>query len=176
MASVTASTPDPLPSERRLTLIPWHALAGLGLALTDPLAEVLAGSAAERVVDRFLRAHREFDRDGRAAAKEAIYGVAVWRRRLEYQVGATSTSPSSPPLLLLASLLRDLAGLHDAEALLGLPPGALPPARPPPPDLAARLSFPDWLAAVLEREVGDEALALADALNQPGPVCLRPNA
>jgi 16S rRNA (cytosine967-C5)-methyltransferase len=35
--------------------------------------------------------------------------------------------------------------------------------------------MPDWLAATLEREAGPEAGALASALNEPGPVCLRPN-
>jgi 16S rRNA (cytosine967-C5)-methyltransferase len=35
--------------------------------------------------------------------------------------------------------------------------------------------MPDWLAATLEREAGDGAAALAASLNEPGPVCLRPN-
>jgi 16S rRNA (cytosine967-C5)-methyltransferase len=170
-----ASGWERLPSEERLAGIPWRGLAGLGGALAEPLAAVLAGAAAERVVDRFLRAHRDLSADARRAAKEAIYGVAVWRRRLAYQSDATATAP---PPLLLAALLRDLAGLPtpDAEDLAAAPRGALPPPRPPPRDLATRLSFPDWLAATLEREAGPDAFALADALNLPGPVCLRPNA
>ena len=135
--------------------------------LGPALAAVLAGQAAERVVDRFLRAHRTLGGDARWAVKEAIYGVAVWRRRLAWHA-----TPSRSPLLLLAALLRDLAGFEAAEALLGV---ALPPPRPPPTDLAARFSLPDWLADALAREVGEEAAALADALNLPGPVALRPN-
>jgi 16S rRNA methyltransferase RsmF-like protein len=191
-------------SERRLEEVPWRALGGLAAALEPALAEALAGAAAERVVDRFLRAHRGLGADGRRAAKEAVYGVAVWRRRLAYHAsfdsaplrGATlrtnggggpfalsgaaerrSRSATPLPLVLLAALLRDLAGVADAEALLDLPAGTLPPPRPPPRDLATRFSLPDWLAATLVREVGPaDAPALADALNLPGPICFRPNA
>ncbi|MFL5299845.1 MAG: RsmB/NOP family class I SAM-dependent RNA methyltransferase [Anaeromyxobacteraceae bacterium] len=191
-------------SERRLEEVPWRALAGLAPALEPALSAVLAGAAAERVVDRFLRAHRGLDADGRRAAKEAIYGVAVWRRRLAYHAsfdsaplrGATlrtngggdpfalsvaaerrSRSAAPSPLVLLAALLRDLAGVPAAEALLALPAGTLPPPRPRPPDLATRYSLPDWLAATLVGEVGPtDAPALADALNLPGPICFRPNA
>ncbi|HYS79739.1 MAG TPA: RsmB/NOP family class I SAM-dependent RNA methyltransferase, partial [Anaeromyxobacteraceae bacterium] len=51
----------------------------------------------------------------------------------------------------------------------------LPAPRPPPEDPAIRYSLPAWLWATLQREAGAEAAALADALNAPGPVCLRPN-
>jgi 16S rRNA (cytosine967-C5)-methyltransferase len=170
----------PTASELRLRGVPWAALAGLGPALAPALSEVLANAPAERVVDRFLRAHRELDRDARRVAKEAIYGVAVWRRRIGYALGDRDEDHDRDqdhgrdPLALLAALLRDLGGVADPEALLGLPPGALPPPRPPP-DPALRFSLPDWLWATLEREAGDEAAALADALNLPGPVALRPN-
>lgn len=160
-------------SEARLAAVPWRALAGLAPALDAPLAEALGGAAAERVVDRFLRAHRGLSAEARRAAKEAIYGVALWRRRLTWHAG--DARGDAAPRLLLAALLRDLGGAADAEALLGLPPGALPPPRPPPDDLAARLSFPGWLWASLVEEAGLEAPALADALNLPGPVALRPN-
>jgi len=193
-------------SEERLAGVPWRALRGLGGALDPALAAVLASEPAERVVDRLLRAHRDLASDARAAVKEAIYGVAVWRRRLAWHAGialsaahlpgpppavagrGSQDSPSStlsptggegwergPHRLLLAALLRDLGGVRDAEPLLGLAPGSLPPPRPPPDDPALRLSFPDWLWTTMERELGPEAPRLADALNLPGPVCLRPN-
>jgi 16S rRNA (cytosine967-C5)-methyltransferase len=131
---------------------------------------VLSGTAAERVLDRFLRSRRDLPGDGRRAAAEAILGVGLWRRRLRFHVG-----DAAPPLLLLASLLRDLAGRGDAERLCSLPAGALPPPIPPPGDLATRYSLPGWLAAILERESGAEAPLLADALCAPGPVFLRVN-
>jgi 16S rRNA (cytosine967-C5)-methyltransferase len=131
---------------------------------------VLSGAAAERVLDRFLRSRRDLDARGRQAAAEAIFGVGLWRRRLRFHAG-----DPAPPLLLLASLLRDLAGRDDAERLCALPSGALPPPVAPPTDLANRHSLPDWLGDVLVREVGDEAALLADALSLPGPVFLRVN-
>jgi 16S rRNA (cytosine967-C5)-methyltransferase len=155
-------------SEERLREVPWAALAGIAPALDAPLAAVLANAPAERVVDRFLRAQRTLGSEQRLAVKEAIYGVAVWRRRLAWHA-------SGAPRLLLAALLRDLGGIPDAEALLGLPVGALPPPHPPPDDPALRFSFPDWLWATLQREAGGEAPALAGALNLPAPVALRPN-
>jgi len=169
-------------SEQRLREVPWRALSGIAPALDAPLAAVLANEPAERVVDRFLRAHRTLGSEQRLAVKEAIYGVAVWRRRLAWH-SAPSPRPSPPPgereeedpRLLLGGLLRDLGGLADAEALMGLVMGTLPAPRPPPDDPALRFSLPDWLWATLEREAGGEALAIADALNLPGPIALRPN-
>jgi 16S rRNA (cytosine967-C5)-methyltransferase len=157
--------------EGRLRGVPFEALAGLAGALEGPLEEVLGGAAAEQVLDRFLRAHRTLDAAGRAACAEALFGVGLWRRRLRHPLGGAAGTPR----LLLALLLRDLAGRSDAAHLAGLQPEALPPPRPPPTALADRASLPDWLASELVRAVGDEAGALADALNLPGPVSLRAN-
>jgi 16S rRNA (cytosine967-C5)-methyltransferase len=158
-------------SEARLRSVPWDGLAGLAPELDGPLGVVLAGEAADVVLSRFLRARPGLAGPARAAAAEAVLGVGLWRRRLRAQLGRAD----APPRLLLAALLRDLAGRHDAAALAGLPPGALPAPAPPPAGLADRFSLPDWLAAELERAAGDEAAALADALDLPGPVFLRAN-
>lgn len=159
-------------AEDRLRTIAWEALAPLAGGLDGPLAEMLGGAAAERVLDRFLRARRGLDRAGRAAAAEALFGVGLWRRRLRHHLGDAPETPR----LLLALLLRDLAGREDAAALTGLPPVALPPPRPPPGALAVRWSLPDWLAAELEDAAAGEAGALAEALCRPGPMALRANA
>jgi 16S rRNA (cytosine967-C5)-methyltransferase len=144
----------------------------VGEDLDGPLAEILAGAAAERVVLRQLRARPALDAAGRAAVAEALFGVALWRRRLRAQVGDARAQPR----VLLAALLRDLGGADDAEALAGIAPGTLPAPRPPPAALADRASLPDWLAAELARATGAAAGALADALGAPGPVCFRANA
>ncbi len=155
------------PCERRLRDVPWGALAGLGDALREPLARVLEGDVAERVLDQLLRAHRGLVADQRRAVAEAVFGVGLWRRRLRAQCGGDAT-----PLQLLACLARDLGGLGEAAGVLGV---VLPPPQPPPADWRDRFSVPDWLAEELVAAVGDEAPALADALNLPGPVCLRAN-
>jgi 16S rRNA (cytosine967-C5)-methyltransferase len=158
-------------SEERLREISWDALHGRAAALEGPLAEILAGTAAERVVDRVLRADRTLPGEARRALAEALFGVALWRRRLRAQLG----DPGAAPRLLLAALLRDLAGRTDAEALADLAAGSLPLPRPPPAALADRASLPDWLADALVAVAGEAAGSLADALNLPGPLCLRVN-
>lgn len=163
--------PDLFPSEERVRRVPWEALAGLGPALDAPLAEVLSGAAAERVVDRLLRRLGRLEAPAREAVAEAVFGVALWRRRLRAQLAL----PEPSPRLLLASLVRDLGGRGTAAELVALGPAALPPPRPAPAELADRFSLPDWLAAELARAAGEDAPALADALDRPGRLCLRPN-
>jgi 16S rRNA (cytosine967-C5)-methyltransferase len=158
-------------SEARLRGVPWDGLAGLAPELDAPLAAVLAGEAADAVLTRFLRARPSLAAAARAAAAEAVLGVGLWRRRLRAQLGRED----APPRLLLAALLRDLAGRDDAGALAAVAAADLPPPRPPPADLGARFSFPDWLADELRRAAGAEAEDLADALDLPGPVFLRAN-
>jgi 16S rRNA (cytosine967-C5)-methyltransferase len=151
------------PVEARLREVPWERLAGL--------AEILGGAAAERVLDRFLRSRRDLDAGGRRAVAEALFGVGLWRRRLGWHAGDGASAR-----LLLAALLRDLACREDAEALAGLPPGALPSPRPAPVALADRWSLPDWLAMELVAAAGAaEAGPLAEALCLPAPVALRAN-
>jgi 16S rRNA (cytosine967-C5)-methyltransferase len=139
----------------RLRVVPWHKLRK-GLAL-PAIARVLDGAAAEREIDRTLRANRGLSRDERTALVEAIFGVALWRRRLAWH--AKSNEPSK----LLASLLKDLAGFGGAQ------PG------PEPQRLADRWSLPDWLEKHLEAELDSEADAFCSAISEPGPICLRAN-
>jgi len=56
-------------AEDRIAAVAWEALAGWAPTLDRPLADVLAGAAAERVLDRFLRAHRALDRAGRGGTE-----------------------------------------------------------------------------------------------------------
>jgi 16S rRNA (cytosine967-C5)-methyltransferase len=160
----------------RLREVPWDALRA-DLAV-PAIRRVLAGEAAEREVDRTLRAGRDLSREERAALVEAIFGVALWRRRLAWHAG-----DSDIPLILLACLLRDLAGLDESRALAltGLPAAKknnyfFSGARSGEPGrLADRWSLPDWLETTLERELGARAEAFCAAVAEPGPVCLRAN-
>ena len=163
--------PPAFDCEARVRQVPWESLAGLGPALDAPLGEVLSGAPAERVLDRFLRRLGPLTGPARAAVSEAIFGVGLWRRRLRAQLAL----PQAPPRLLLASLIRDLGGRASAGEIVSLDPPALPRPRPAPEGLADRFSLPDWLADEIVRAAGAEAPALADALDRPGPLCLRPN-
>lgn len=131
-------------SLERLRSVPWHELEGFEQTLGPALDEVLAGKPADRVLDRFLKKHRDATAAQRTAFAEAIFGVGLWRRRLG--IGSA------------LELLQRLTGGHRA-----------------PDAFADRYSLPDWLAQEIQRAAGDEAEAFADALNLPGPICLRAN-
>jgi 16S rRNA (cytosine967-C5)-methyltransferase len=152
----------------RLWQVPWHALRAE--VAVPAITNILQGAPAEREVDRALRAHRGLGREERRAAVEAMFGVALWRRRLRWE------SRSEAPEMLLASLLRDLAGVDEARAV-ALSGARVPPPRAstPPARLADRWSLPDWLEEHLLSELGDEAEAFCAAIAVPGPVCLRAN-
>ncbi|MCP3138545.1 RsmB/NOP family class I SAM-dependent RNA methyltransferase [Pyxidicoccus xibeiensis] len=133
---------------------------------------MLAGSPAERVLDRTLRDHRHLSREQRQALKEAVYNVGLWRRRLGFLLGRDD---ATPPFLLYA-LLHGLAGVPapEAAALAGLGEGGGPALNPAPaPTLALRASLPDWLADHFAREFGPEAEDFCAHLNVPGPITLR---
>ena len=173
----------------RLAEIPWSALPA-GVAL-PAIARVLGGAAAEREVDRALRSNRALTGEGRSATVEAIFGVALWRRRLAWHAGlgwldgaatdgpaaygATAAQVESHAALLLFCLLRDLAGLPEAQACALTFLAAPPPRRPAPDRLADRWSLPDWLEAHLQRELPESAEDFCAAVSVPGPVCLRAN-
>jgi 16S rRNA (cytosine967-C5)-methyltransferase len=156
---------------RRLQAVPWDALDGLVEAVLPAVARVLDGAAAEREIDRLLRAHRALRTEQRTAIVEAVFGVGLWRRRLRAHAGSTD------PRALLFALLRDLSLVPEeqAAALTGLE-RPLPPRSSPPRRIAEKWSFPDWIEAVFLRELGADAEALAAAMCAPGPVCLRANA
>ena len=158
----------PTESERRLTTVPWHALEGLGPVLALALDSILSGQPAERALDKLLRAHRDFTPDQRTVCAESLFGVGLWRRRLQCQLDAAPNERTG--LLLLAVLARELGGFAGAPAALGI---ELPPLGPAPSGWRDRFSFPDWIGDHLEARFGDEAAALADAIDRPGPVCLR---
>lgn len=166
------------PAHHRLALVPWAALRPLVPALEAPLSAILSGRPADRVLDRFLRDHRQATPDERAACAEALFGVGLWRRRLRASLSAL---PNPSPLQLLAALLRDLASVPqaDAEDLLHV---SLP-SPTPLTDFRDLTSIPDWLADVfLELDTKPDghtdpsaAARLAAAFTVPAPITLRAN-
>lgn len=154
----------------RLHAVPWCALEGLSNVVVPAIARVLEGAAAEREIDALLRANPDLGAAQRTAVVEAIFGVGLWRRRLEVHAA------SDEPRRLLFALLRDLGGVDDATAatLAGLE-GSSPPRVPRPDRLAERWSYPDWIERILLREAQSDAEALAAAMCIPGPICLRAN-
>ncbi len=176
----------------RLRGVDWNALDGLGPLCIDALTRVLEGQSAERSIDRLLRSNRKLSSSQRTAVVEAIFGVALWRRRLAAHASldwhdddaARTVAPHATTLL--CSLLRDLGGVDDARAV-ELSGAAQPPAQATPRTGAERNSFPDWLWSLLAEELGADALSanhlnasseaeqFAQHVSRPGPVFLRAN-
>jgi len=73
----------PAASLARLAPLPWHALARIAPELDGPLRAVLQGCAAERELDRFLRAHRNLAREERAAGVYGLVGAKAPGQRAQ---------------------------------------------------------------------------------------------
>jgi 16S rRNA (cytosine967-C5)-methyltransferase len=148
----------------RLRGVPWEALPP---AAVDAVGRVLSGRPAERELDRFLRG---LSAQARAATAEAVFGVALWRRRLSCAV------PGGGARALLFVFLRDFAGVpQEHAAKLADLPEPWPERTARPARLADRWSLPDWIETALLRDLGADAEAFAAAMCAPGPICLRAN-
>ena len=152
----------------RLAQLDWSQLPEVRRQVLEALGPVLHGGDAARLLTVLLRSHPGWDAVHRAVASEALFGVALWRRRLAHHAG------SDAPAGLLTSLLRDVVHLpaHSVRDWTGAAP---PEARPPPDDWPTRFSWPDPLAHELEHALGAEAALFAAASNVPGPITVRAN-
>jgi len=156
-------------------LRPAHLLRAATL-----LAEVRAsGSPADRVIEAWLRRHRDMGRRDRAIVSDLVYGCLRHARLLS----ALLDLATPDPLLECAACLAVCHGMDPAQipareldaaareriaAASGRDRSRLP--------FAVRHSLPDWLADALPEMVGAEELeALGAALNQEAPLDLRVN-
>ncbi|HZW90938.1 MAG TPA: RsmB/NOP family class I SAM-dependent RNA methyltransferase [Myxococcaceae bacterium] len=152
----------------RLAQIDWSQLPEVRRQVLEALGPVLHGGDAARLLTVLMRSHPGWDAAHRAVAAEALFGVALWRRRLAYQAG------SEAPGALLTSLLRDVAHLP-AHSIRAWTAAEVAEARPPPDDWPTRFSWPEALVPELEHALGPEAPLFAAACNLPGPVTVRAN-
>ncbi len=146
----------PWPAEQRIESLEWAGLPGIRAGVIQALGPVLAGEEAARALTRLLRQHPGWTGPERTAAAEALFGVALWRRRLRH------FAPTDSPAALLDTLVHAFGGTPST-------------AQRPPMDWPTRLSYPDWLATEFSEALGEEAEAFAAATNLPGPLCIRAN-
>lgn len=142
------------------------------------LREVLRFTGpADVTLSRYFREHSRLGSRERHAVAEAVYGL-LRRKSVYTNFSESGTGPAMRRLALLA-----IAGIFGVEAIGGLSEteaewlrqvmqidwSALPKAM--------RANFPEWLLEKLIAQEGEEeALAIAEALNQPAPLDLRVNA
>lgn len=151
-----------------------HPNALLDLS-TDLLRQVLKLDApADAIVSAFFRHHRQLGQRERHALAETAY--AVLRRRLLFAHLANSGSGALERRLAILgwqgsdSFLRSAMGSNEQKWL----------AQVKAIDLATlpeklRHNLPDWLAAPLKAELGDDFWPLVSALDQSAPLDLRVN-
>jgi 16S rRNA (cytosine967-C5)-methyltransferase len=164
-------------SVERLRSIPWDAGAPFYLSLGEIVGSL--DLPAERIVEGFLRTHRAMTAPQREAVAEAIFGCALWRRRLIWHLGQTGQTEAAniDGTRLLFAHLVVLGGQPQDQVAHWLQLHPLPHLRSSSPEtLESRFSFPAWLADLIVEEFGeDDCYAFANALNLPGPVTLRTN-
>src|SRR5690606_11896568 len=156
---------------RRLVEVEWAPVEAIRPALLPAVERVLQGTAAERVLDRLLRAHRGWAASERKVAAAVLFGIGLWRGRLRTWAGAEARAAE-----LLAAFLWGLGGLEAAEALRlsGGSPSSI--EGPGPSSWEEAWSVPSWLVRHTIPELGEaEAEALWAAQAVPGPIYLRVN-
>lgn len=143
----------------------------------EALREVLRFTGpADVVLSRYFREHPRLGGRERGMIAEAVY--ALLRRRSLYSHLAESGAGSQMRRLALLGLseaagVDALAGLADTERawlndIMAIDRSSLP--------AQLRASMPDWIMDKLVSQLGeDEAMQLADALNESAPLDLRVN-
>ncbi|HEY7105196.1 MAG TPA: 16S rRNA (cytosine(967)-C(5))-methyltransferase RsmB [Acidimicrobiia bacterium] len=164
----------------------------------DALVRIEDGAYAQVLVPAMLRSSGLRDRD-RAFATDLVYGTVREQRRLDDLLATAAKRPIrrlDPPVRaalrlgayqLLHDVPRHAAVSETVDALGARSPRArgfanavlralsrVGPPFPEPADHAVALSYPDWLVARLDADLGaaDGRAALA-AMNEPASVTLR---
>ncbi|MCI0695961.1 RsmB/NOP family class I SAM-dependent RNA methyltransferase [candidate division KSB1 bacterium] len=159
------------------------SLAGHALELIEILQR--DQRPADHIIDAFFRQRRYLGSHDRRELAESVYGILRHLRLLQafvakvkpdavshpawlfaaYKLHIEKVSPETVQtysLPLLPTEISDLATLNFTD--LGLH------------NLGLRTSFPDWLVAALQRQLGEsETERLLEALNQPPPLTIRVN-
>jgi 16S rRNA (cytosine967-C5)-methyltransferase len=174
MAALIAAGARAVAARRAATMRAMSPRRLLDLA-TELLRDVLKFDApADGVVSAFFRRLRELGQRERHALAETAY--AVLRRRLLFQHLAQGGSGALERRLAILGWAGDDGVLERAlephERDWRTRVGAVDPASLP---AKLRHNLPDWIAQPLQARLGDEFLALADALNEPAPLDLRAN-
>ena len=143
------------------------------------------GFVSDRLSATFRR-ERSLGSSERRFVAETLYGMVRHLRRIDAAIaaGAKRTAAPRDEQRLLAYLVLE-AGLEPARAARRDPSidwtkaaaidDAIAAERKPAARIALGCSLPDWLAARLVADWGDEAEALARGLNQRAPMTVRAN-
>lgn len=153
-----------------------HACDLLDLLLRDT-------RPADHLIDVFFRQRRYLGSHDRRELAESVYGVLRHRRLMQTLVARVDEQKILTPSWLLATYQihfekRTPQSVSEASPLAIAQTtqiAEVSPAELGRDHLGVRLSFPDWLVAALQAQMGAESAALLEALNQAPPLTLRTN-
>lgn len=149
------------------------------------LLEILLREAkpADHLIDVFFRQRRYLGSHDRRELAESVYGILRHRRLLQALIAGVDEQQIFAPAWLLAAYKIHLEkkipeSLNDSQLLPFQQTKKLAEQNLTEigrQNIGVRLSFPDWLVAALQQQLGKESAALLEALNQPPPLTLRVN-
>jgi 16S rRNA (cytosine967-C5)-methyltransferase len=159
------------------------SLAGHALELIEILQR--DQRPADHIIDAFFRQRRYLGSHDRRELAESVYGILRHLRLLQafvakvkpdavshpawlfaaYKLHIEKASPETVQTYSLPLLPTEISGLTTLDFTdFGFQ------------NLGLRFSFPDWLVAALQRQMGEnKTIKLLEALNQPPPLTIRVN-
>ncbi|KYG62698.1 RNA methyltransferase [Bdellovibrio bacteriovorus] len=139
--------------------------------IIDALDEVFEqGQYADKVIQRNLKAQKQWGSRDRRFFAESIYEIVRWERLLAYLVDDNDFWK-----IWAAYWIRQGNELPDWDEVSDVDVKAVQARLKDMPSFAIAQSIPDWMAARLEKELGPGYKETVRALNQPAEVFLRTN-
>lgn len=139
--------------------------------LVEALDEVFEqGQYADKVIQRNLKAQKQWGARDRRFFAESLYEIVRWERLLAYMVDDNDFWK-----IWAAYWIRQGNELPDWEELKDISVSEAQARAKNIPSFAVAQSIPDWMDQLLEQELGAEYKDVVRALNQPADVFLRVN-
>lgn len=128
------------------------------------------GQYADKVIQRNLKAQKQWGSRDRRFFAESVYEIVRWERLLSYLADDNDFWK-----IWGTYWIRQGHELPDWPELEGLSVKDVTARQKDLPSFAVAQSIPDWMAARLEQELGSDYKDVVRALNQPAEVFLRTN-
>lgn len=147
--------------------VQFHILNSLSQALIEVFEKK---NHADRMINKYMRANRNWTATEKSFFAEAVYGIIRHRRYLEFLANSDQLFPMIAAYLVTKNLkwvarpeFKDL----DAEKIKARMKSQKPPA--------VEHSMPDWLSEMGQKEFGGEWPSLMQSLNKEPQIFLRVN-
>lgn len=144
-----------------------HIIATVIEALDEVFEQ---GAYADKVIQRHLKAQKQWGARDRRFFAETLYEIVRWERLLGYLADDNDFWK-----IWGAYWIRQGYDLPDWPELEGLTAKQVQMRQKDIPSFAVAQSIPDWMDARLSQELGEEYKEIVRALNKPADVFLRTN-